>query len=451
MWKYASILIGIILLSSHVQAQNSLSVGQVNRETYALYQKQQWKQLVLLAKKAIAHDIDFYYLRLRMGIAYYELKNYRKSAVLFKKLHEQNPDDNSLKEYLYFSYLLGGRNMDAVRIQKKLPGSIIEKYRIRKLKFISGVYAETKYEFLDDYAIDSDLVQQQTVRNELYHYSFGVNHKLGNRLALYHAYSWVDVKNTVVSEGISFDEEVIQNQYYLKSHFQLAYGTRLALAAHWVQTEVSGYSHTEQLPNAVVQGPWVKGNGPGEFNNSVQDIKTYTYGVTQNGFIGYLGIDQDLSKWKMHAGLLYSDIDNLHRWQQELTIYYYPKGNVKLYLWAGICNQMEEKGKGDWLNRNYWDCGAGFQFAKNSWVQVGYNVGDMYKQVENEGYSVFNGVNPVKNRIKVSCCQYLFKGKVSLFLLYQNQEEKNIYIENNNTNSQYINVQSITGGIKWNF
>ena len=69
MWKYASILILSILISSYAHAQKSLSVDQVYKETYELYQKQQWKQLILVGEKSIEQGIDFYYLRLRMGIS----------------------------------------------------------------------------------------------------------------------------------------------------------------------------------------------------------------------------------------------------------------------------------------------------------------------------------------------------------------------------------------------
>ena len=499
MWKYASILILSILISSYTQAQKSLSVNQVYKETYELYQKQQWKQLILVGEKSIEQGIDFYYLRLRMGIAYYELKNYRKSAVFFQKLSSQNPEDKSLKEYLYFSYLLGGRNLDAVRMQNDLPQSIRKKYKIDETKLISGIYAETKYEFLDDYAIDSDQIQQQTVRKQFHHYSLGLSHQLGKRLALFHAYSWVDLNNSIVSEGISFKEEVKQNQYYLKSSVQLAWGTDLVLGGHWVHTKVNGYPlSVEMITETAMQTSKLKGNGNGNGGNgdggngdggngnggngnggngnggngdggngnggngnggngddgsgnqgSAFEIDPYAF--TQNSFIGYIGLHQDIANWKVNLGLLYFETDDLTRWQQEVSLRFYPLGNLNLYLQGRFTNQMEEKLEGGWLHRRYWNGGLGFQLAKNTWAQMGYSFGDMFKQVENEGYSVFNGVNLVKNRKEISFYQYVFKGKLSLFILYQNQREKNAYMINDELNRQHINVQSITGGIKWNF
>ncbi|MCZ4696058.1 hypothetical protein DWB61_15180 [Ancylomarina euxinus] len=437
MWKYASILILAILISSLVHAQKTLSVSKVNMETYALYQKQEWKQLIMVGENSIKQGIDFYLLRLRMGIAYYELEKYRKSAVLFKDLYRQNPEDASVKEYLYFSYLLGGRSMDARRLQNDLAQSIRDKYDIDKIKLISGIYAETKYEFLDDYAIDSDQIQQQTVRNQFHHYSVGLNHQLGKRTEILHAYSRVDLKNSIVSEGFHFNEKVKQNQYYLKSSFQIDWGTELALAGHWVQTKVKGYQ--------------LNANGDGRNGAVGSALEIAPYAISQNSFVGYLGLHQELSNWKVNLGLLYSNMDDLTRWQQEVSVHFYPQGNLKFYLLASFTNQLEEKLERGWLNRRYWKGGAGFQLAKNTWAQVGYSFGDMFKHVENEGYSVFNGVNLIKNKKEISLYQYLVKGKLNLFLLYQNQKERNGYIINDKINRQDINVQSITGGITWNF
>jgi hypothetical protein len=519
MWKYASILILTILINSFVHAQHSLSVNQVYRDTYALYQKQEWKQLILVGENSIKQGIDFYHLRLRIGIAYYQLENYRKSAVFFQKLSRLNPEDNSLQEYLYFSYLLSGRNKDAKRMQNDLSQSIREKYDIDKTKLISGIYTESKYEFLDDYAIDSDQIQQQTVRNQFHHYSLGLNHQLGKRLELFHAYSRVDLKNSIVSEGFHFKEEVKQNQYYLKSSVQIGWGTELVLAGHWVHTKVKGYPlSVENITEAALLSLQLKGNGNGDGGNgdggngdggngdggngeggngdggngeggngdggngeggngdggngeggsgdggngeggngdggnstAESALEIYPYAVTQSNFIGYLGLHQELSNWKVKLGLLYSNMDALTHWQQKVSVHFYPQGNLKFYLLGSFTNQMEEKLEGGWLNRSYCKGGAGFKLAKNTWAQVGYSFGDMFKHVENEGYSVFNGVNLVRNRKEISFYQYVFKGKLSLFLLYQNQKERNGYMINDKINRQHINVQSITGGITWNF
>ncbi len=457
MWKHASILILAILLGLSANCQKTLSVAQVDKESFALFQKGQWKQLILEGEKANNQGIDFYYLQYRMAIANYELKRYRKSANLFHKLYLLNGEDAIIKEYLYFSYLLGGQEKDAARIQNKLAQSTSDKYSIGKTKLVSGIYSEVKHEILDDYAIASDLLQEQTVRKDFLHYSIGLNHQLGNRVSLFHAFSHVDVKNSIVSETYFFDEDLTQNQYYLKSSFQLDWGSQLILAGHWLTTKIQGDPLTTQNEVAVIESQVKAGNGPGGSGNQSDPVITnsgvelYPYSIKQNSFIAYAGLQQKISNFQLELGLLYSTMNNETRWQQEIALRYYPLGNTNLYFTGSFTNQMEKEQTSTWLNRKYWKAGAGFRLAKNTWASAGYTFGDLYNQVENQGYSVFNGVNLVKNRKELSLYQYLFKGKLNLFLIYQNQKEQNNYTINDELNSQNINVQSITGGIKWNF
>lgn len=489
MWKHASILILTILLGLSANCQKTLSVAQVDKDSYALFQKGQWKQLILEGEKANKQGIDFYYLQYRMAIAYYELKKYRKSADLFHKLYLLNGEDAIIKEYLYFSYLFGGQEKDAIQLQNKLAKTTSEKYGIGKTKIVSGIYSEIKHEILDDYAISSDQLQEQTVRKDFLHYSIGLNHQLGERVSLFQAFSHVDVKNSIVSEAYFFDEDISQTQYYLKSSFQIGTGTELVLAGHIMQIKIDGNPYTESLATALGQqntftkaggngnGPGGGdggGNGPGGGTDGSDDgtgdgtgtgdgndptntdpadtdIILSPYHFNQNNFIAYLGLSQDISNWKLAAGVLYSTGDDLTRWQQELKLTFYPFSNTNLNLSAGFTNQIEEKTNGKSLNRNYWKTAIVFRIGKNTWANARYTFGDLYQQVENQGYSVFNGVNLVKNRKEISLYQYLFKGKLNLFLIYLNQQEKNNYSINDEINSQNINVQSITGGIKWNF
>ena len=53
------------------------SFVKIDSATYAQYLAGDWKTLVREGKAALDQDVDYYYLRMRMGIAYYELENYR--------------------------------------------------------------------------------------------------------------------------------------------------------------------------------------------------------------------------------------------------------------------------------------------------------------------------------------------------------------------------------------
>ena len=69
-------------------AQQPLSLISVDAQTYSLWQKKDWNGLIAAGKKALKADIDFYYLRVRMGIAYYEKKNYHMALLHFEKAYK---------------------------------------------------------------------------------------------------------------------------------------------------------------------------------------------------------------------------------------------------------------------------------------------------------------------------------------------------------------------------
>ena len=76
MGKQIILIIVLCFLTAAKAQKKSLSYKQVDRTTYAYYLKQDWKPLLEMGKKSRADGIDFYYLKVRMGIAYFKLRNY---------------------------------------------------------------------------------------------------------------------------------------------------------------------------------------------------------------------------------------------------------------------------------------------------------------------------------------------------------------------------------------
>ena len=83
MGKKLAFSVLIICLSFAALAQNQKSMIDYDRETYQLYQAGQWKNLVAYGQKILDANIDFYYLRMRMGLAYYNLQNYEAARLHF--------------------------------------------------------------------------------------------------------------------------------------------------------------------------------------------------------------------------------------------------------------------------------------------------------------------------------------------------------------------------------
>lgn len=100
-----SILLMIISLSVYSQELNYFYVDSLS---YDLYLKGDWKELTKLGKKSMRKGIDFYYLKLRLGHAYFEQGKYLKAIPYFEDAYKINPDYEFTQKYLYYSYLYSG-------------------------------------------------------------------------------------------------------------------------------------------------------------------------------------------------------------------------------------------------------------------------------------------------------------------------------------------------------
>ena len=72
-----TILVALMLLPA--REANSQSFIKIDSATYAQYLAGDWSTLVHEGKQAISQGVDYYYLRMRVGIAFYEMKNWCQS------------------------------------------------------------------------------------------------------------------------------------------------------------------------------------------------------------------------------------------------------------------------------------------------------------------------------------------------------------------------------------
>ena len=105
-------LIIIILLYcffGSLKAQERTDFSYLDSLTYKQYEDGRWKELTASGKQALRLGYDYYYMRMRIGISYYERKSYLNAISHFKKALEFNNNDQIATEYLYYCYLLSGK------------------------------------------------------------------------------------------------------------------------------------------------------------------------------------------------------------------------------------------------------------------------------------------------------------------------------------------------------
>ena len=139
MGRTAFLIILTVIMFSSLKAQVQFDFRQVDSITYVNTLSENWEEVIGAGKLAIENDIDYFYLRLRMGIAYFNKGNYRSASRHLLQAGKFNPDDGLTKDYLYYSFLYAGQDKKAAYVSSGLNEKMRSKYGIDRPKIISGI------------------------------------------------------------------------------------------------------------------------------------------------------------------------------------------------------------------------------------------------------------------------------------------------------------------------
>ncbi|MCD4791881.1 MAG: tetratricopeptide repeat protein [Bacteroidales bacterium] len=434
------IIILILFFSSFSAiAQETINYPAIDKKTYEQYLSKDWKALIKTGKQSLKNNINFYYLQVRMGIAYYELKRYPKAVKYFENAFTQNKNDELIQEYLYFSYVFSGRYEDARVLTGKFKRQLKEKLNISaEHPFISAFYLETKHDISDDYKYIPQIfetVSQKVVSDQSY-YNASLEHLIGGKISIFHGYSNVGIKNLITDDDIDlppvYEENIAQNEYYFSLKAQIAKGTSLSGGFHFLHTK---YNASD--PNPVSAGRW--------------GSTSYTlYKFSENSFVASLNLSKQFSILKITAGASVANLNLNFQFQPELSLRLYPFGNLKIYSDSKFAYLIENAGSIQNLNPIFKQS-IGINFLKYSWFEPAVTIGNMVNYTSYNAFIVNNDVDIIKQKYEALLNFGLAKGRFNLFFKYQyNIKENTFEINGVDNQKEYVN-QSITGGIKWYF
>lgn len=193
-----------------------LSYKQVDSTTYALYLKQDWKRIIEMGKQSKNEGIDFYYLKVRMGIAYFKVNKMLLAVKLLEEANVVNSYDVVVQEYLYWAYRYSGLLLESrlfyhTKMSKKLKESIhLDLPFVTALDF--NVLATSNVDI--DEMLEADAASENSelrILPENYQlFSFGMYHPLSKNINLYHSFSMLP---TVSVQQENSSGELINKNY----------------------------------------------------------------------------------------------------------------------------------------------------------------------------------------------------------------------------------------------
>jgi len=446
--KY-SFLVGFMIFLFLPQSgfsQENTNLLKTDSVTYTLYEKQQWDELIEVGEAAIKKGIDFYYLRMRLGIARYEQHNYRHAAPHFEKALVFYPGDQLATEYLYYSYIFAGRKSDSRRITPLLNETTKAKMGIKKSLFLEELYFEggpavSNISNLEDNwqnpAIADTIYSSTTYFNGYNYFHGGVRLNILPNLSIYQGYGQLNAAEQqnirdFKMEYEPFERVAHQDDYYANIEYVLPKGFKITGAAHFLWI---GYDRRDAAYD--------------EFGTLIFD----TVANSEDDYVLSLVVMKEFTFGSLNISGTYGRSDNDTINQLGASFVYYPFGNINFYGATGMINFWDTEGY-----RPIFTQEIGGRIFKNIWFEGNATIGQLQNYAEKNAFVIYNAPEEINNKYEAVLIYAAPKHlEISLRYRYLVRESGTIIYTSFDkdekpeiTKTQYP-FHSIIGGIKWKF
>lgn len=420
-----------LFIIKNLYSQNSLNFQQVDNKTYQYYLNTQWDSLIYLGEEAIKQQIDYYYLRLRLGLAYYKKQSYCDAIKNLKIAYEFNSTDPFLLELLYYSYLFSNQLSEAnyfLKTHISLLKQLHHKDPLVKMIYIeSGMSSMNKNEntIIEKQKNNNNTnikwLESNKIENVKYTALGGMFTFNKNILS---TFSYGNINNNIVKE-IWIGNDILDDRYSLHQHqiyfnsiFRLSSGKYIIPSINLIlvnyETLFSRYNKNE---NKVY------------LDRNLNVFYDYATSLTYRRRYPKIEFDINVSLSKLNQN--YQSVFS--------TIFtFYPKGNLNFYFSTSASMQFQNK-----TNNLIFDEKIGLKLLKRLWIEQFATFGKLTNYVEQNAYVVNNTFDisnfragtqlivPIQ-KFRISA-RYLISLKSSPFEYYDTKlrYDKTNYIEHN--------------------
>ncbi|MEI7492732.1 MAG: hypothetical protein WCK92_15125 [Bacteroidota bacterium] len=462
--------------------------------TYRCYTEQKWDSVILVGKQALRSDIDYYYLRVRLGIAYFEKKEYFPAATHLKKARQFNSGDAFVADYLYRSYVMTNQTEEASLLRAKAPPEVWDTAKYSQ-GFLQQLHFETGYTLSSDrnpanlptlMGKDSIYGEQDLYGNNFYG-NFAVNLRASNRLSFSLAYNYLNFNKTKYIQyghaeaqrdsigdrpfsrdyfysfpwkihDTSFRYHVQQHEVYLGATLSLPWGIRIMPAVHWVHVSsplISASVKTDSISDTAF---YLKSDGTYHLFKYPSVVYSYTQKDTSfNNYLAALRISKDLGRFSIALSGSWSNLNGKTQEQAGLSLSYFPLGNLNLYGTTAVTGFFQGSESRILLSQV-----LGGRLTPWMWGEANFNYGDYTNANIANGAIVYNNSDKIDYRAGGTLTFVLGK-HIQLSLIYQyfRKESQQIYYiksqdpvsheirEVQQTQYNKYNSNTLIGGITW--
>jgi hypothetical protein len=454
--------------------------------TYRLYLEKKWDSLVITGKQALHGNLDYYYLRARLGIACFEKRQYITAISHLTKARQFNSGDPLLAEYLYYALLYANRKEDAMVLWSSLTDEAK-----KKTSLINGIVQEVHLE--GGYTISSDrspgnlsdlsgkdsLYGEQDLYGNNTYGNIGLKLRISRRIGLMLSYNYFNFSKTkyfqygryedhflgtadstwgrdylysfpFVRYDTSFRYNVHQNDFHLGITIGLPGGFKVMPAFHLINVHHTLINAKFSM-NTVQDTDYYKKKHDSTFFFPFDRV-SYTYDQNDTSFYNYLvglNITKDWGIFNIGLSGSWSNLNHKKQKQAGIALTYYPMGNLDFYGITTVTGLFQGKDKRLLLGQV-----LGAKITPWLWMEGNIYYGDYTNANIFNGSIVYNNTDKMDYNAGASLI-FLTKKHIQFSLIYQyykKESQQFIYDETSgrlNIQNNPYNTQSIIGGITW--
>ncbi len=424
--------------------QTSMTYTYVDSLTYEQYVHTDYKALQQTGKEALRQGIDFYYLRMRIGVTYYETKKYEDALGHFQKAYEMNPADTVVQEYLYYSLIFTQRIEDAYDLaqtfQPKLQTKIGHKPLSKNLastftsiRVTAGALVNANIANHENTDLKKNAVYaENTLRGSTYLASVAFSNRLSNRIRVYNGFSYFNVHSLGVIQTASVRR--IKRTYAVRN-YQYTTGLTYTTRKNWILGGAIGYFREKSFSFTL--------------NTNTNPFTTVDIPFENNAFTGSVSGYKRIRNWGLGVAATLGSLGKAIQKQVEGTVVWYPLGHTGFYsISSGIWLLNDTNHQGIVCQK------IGGKLSKAVWYKWEGSYGNHQNYIASNGFVTYNTADPIHLTTGLSLT--FFNKQTSIIPSYLLQQRESSYqrffspSQPETIKNKYFN-HLFTCTVQWNF
>lgn len=437
--KRSFIALGMLLLSMGAIAQNDYKA--VDESSERMYYNAQWDSLIMLGEDAVRQGHDYYLLRYRLGIAYYEKGEYHQAANHLYKAQSLNSGDIFLNILLFKVFLKAGRSGDAQYVANAenafgessghKPFPAFSEISIDGGNIFSNAYTKLKTVELVSF---EKIYGGTTIPGNIGFLQAGLLHHFGRRVSVYHAYTGLALQKSSVERFAGIDTCIDyvshQHQYYFALRYRIGNGVFIHPAFHFIYNQAripQFYDYFFPQPSSV------------KIRYLDTSFVNFWGGIKLNYFSG---------EFVYEVGASFSNLNDKKQKQTDFCIEWNPALIKGIRIRPGLSFLLEER-----KIRQLYSLSIGYKPIPKLNISAYTLYGNFSHGSHYHGFLVFNQYEKAKIRIGGEA-RYQLSTHFDVRINYAYSSKSNPYFFQKNdlkiSESNYgYQTQTINGGIIW--